>query len=452
MKQADFERSDILMGEKNFFSRFTQKAPDKTTGSSSLEEENKRLRRAVSELSILNDVALAVGTAADPQDMVEKLVSQLLRAVSAEQATVSLFDHTIENTARTQIRVMASSTELPQYHMNQAFMGWMQLYKKPLVINDPKSDSRFKGIDWDETIRSVMCVPLLVKSEMTGALTVYNKKGGGVFTDEDQRLLPIIAMQSAQIMDNTRLIKENAGMQEQAKLAYDIQRNLLPKNPPEILGYDIAGTSLPALTVGGDYFDFIQTASGDWAICLGDVSGKGLPASLLMANLQATLRGQTLVDAEVRERIERSNKLMYRSTDVEKFATLFYEVLKIQTHEITFVNAGHEPGLMFTSDGKISRLETGGLALGVIDDFPYGQETVAIAPGDVTVIYSDGVTDATNASDEQYGMERLEAVARKHLAEPASIIVDRIVEAVRAHAKGTAQLDDITVVVVKRVK
>jgi sigma-B regulation protein RsbU (phosphoserine phosphatase) len=328
----------------------------------------------------------------------------------------------------------------------------MQLYKKPLVINDPKSDDRFKGIDWDPTVGSVMCVPLMVKSEMTGALTVYNKKGGGVFTEEDQRLLPIIAMQSAQIMDNARLITENAGMQEQVRLAYDIQRKLLPRDPPEIPGYDVAGTSLPALTVGGDYYDFIGTASGDWAICLGDVSGKGLPASLLMANLQATLRGQTLVDAEIHERIERSNKLMYRSTDVEKFATLFYEVLKLGTHEITFVNAGHEPGLLFKTGGsaEVARLETGGLALGVVDDFPYAQETVAMAPGDVTVIYSDGVTDATNLSDEPYGMERLIAVVTEHLGEPAQIIVDRIVEAVNIHAKGAPQLDDITVVVVKR--
>ncbi len=441
------------MGENKFFSRLTQKGQGKGTGTSSLEEENKRLRRAVAELSILNDVALAVGTAADPQEMVQKLVSQLLRAIGAEQATVTLFDRTIENTARTQIRVMASSTELPQYHMNQAFLGWMQLYKKPLVINDPKSDDRFKGIDWDPTVGSVMCVPLMVKSEMTGALTVYNKKGGGVFTEEDQRLLPIIAMQSAQIMDNARLITENAGMQEQVRLAYDIQRKLLPKDPPEIPGYDVAGTSIPALTVGGDYYDFIGTASGDWAICLGDVSGKGLPASLLMANLQATLRGQTLVDAEIHERIERSNKLMYRSTDVEKFATLFYEVLKLGTHEITFVNAGHEPGLLFKTGGaEVARLETGGLALGVVDDFPYAQETVAMAPGDVTVIYSDGVTDATNLSDEPYGMERLIAVVTEHLGEPAQIIVDRIVEAVNIHAKGAPQLDDITVVVVKRVK
>ena len=439
------------MGEKKFFDRLSQMVLGKTTGASSLEEENKRLRRAVAELSILNDVALAIGTAADPQEMVHKLVDQLLRAVKAEQATVTLFDHTFQNAARTQIRVMASSTELPQYHMNHAFMGWMQLYKKPLVVNDPKSDDRFRGIDWDETVRSVMCVPLMVKSEMTGALTVYNKKGGGVFTEDDQRLLPIIAMQSAQIMDNARLIKENAGMQEQVKLAYDIQRNLLPKNPPEIPGYDIAGTSIPAQTVGGDYFDFIRTASGDWAICLGDVSGKGLPASLLMANLQATLRGQTLVDAEVHERIERSNKLMYRSTDVEKFATLFYGVLGVRTHEITFVNAGHEPPLVFTSDGKVARLETGGLALGVIDDFPYQQETVSMAPGDVMVIYSDGVPDATNPSDEPFGMERLSSLIPPYKHEPAVILIEKITEAVKKHTGGAAQLDDVTVVAVKRI-
>jgi sigma-B regulation protein RsbU (phosphoserine phosphatase) len=335
--------------------------------------------------------------------------------------------------------------------MNHAFLGWMQLYKKPLVINDPKGDDRFKGVDWDETVRSVMCVPLMVKSEMMGALTVYNKKGGGVFTEEDQRLLPIIAMQSAQIMDNARLIKENAGMQEQVKLAYDIQRNLLPKTPPEIPGYDIAGTSIPAQTVGGDYFDFIQTATGDWAICLGDVSGKGLPASLLMANLQATLRGQTLVDAKVCERIERSNKLMYRSTDVEKFATLFYGVLKTHDHDITFVNAGHEPPLVFASDGGVTRLETGGLALGVIDGFPYTQETIPLAPGDVMVIYSDGVPDATNPSDEPFGMERLSSLIQQFKQEPAAILVEKMVEAVKNHTGEAPQLDDVTVVAVKRV-
>jgi serine phosphatase RsbU (regulator of sigma subunit) len=441
------------MAEKKLFNKLSHtvfgKVADKDTGP--LEEENKRLRRAVEELSILNDLALTVGTAGDPQHMVHKLVDRLLRAVGAEQVTVSLFDRKAENTAQTQLRVMASSTDLPQYHMNNAFIGWMELNKKPLVVNSPKDDGRFKGIEWDETVRAVMCVPLMVKSELIGAITVYNKRGEGPFTEEDQRFLPIIAMQSAQLLDNARLIEENAGMQEQVKLAYQIQVNLLPKAPPEVPGYDIAGTSIPAQTVGGDYFDYIETAAGDWAICLGDVSGKGLPASLLMANLQATLRGQTLVESEVRERIERANKLMHRSTDVEKFATLFYGALNLREHSLTFVNAGHEPAIVFGASGGVRRLESGGLALGILEDFPYAQETVPLSAGDLMVIYSDGVPDATNAAEESFGAERLSAVIEQHRREPASIVVDHIVEAVKAHAGDSPQMDDITLIVLRRV-
>jgi sigma-B regulation protein RsbU (phosphoserine phosphatase) len=290
-----------------------------------------------------------------------------------------------------------------------------------------------------------------VKSKMIGVIAVFNKKGGGDFTEEDQRLLPIIAMNSATIIENGRLNIENAGMQEQLRLAYDIWRKLLPAAPPEIPGYDVAGTSIPALALGGDYYDFIQAASGDWAICLGDVSGKGLPAALLVANLQATLRGQTLVDSEVHERIERSNKLMHRSTDVERFATLFYGFLKVSAHEMTFVNAGHEPPFVFAASGERKRLESGGLAVAVIDDFPYTQETIRFEKGDVLVVYSDGVTDAVNNADEPFEADRLAAVVEQHLREPASIIVEQVTAAVAAHSKGAPQIDDITVVVVKRM-
>ncbi len=440
------------MKNKNIISRMSRSFFGKAVDTRSLEQENERLKRAVEELSILNDLAVAVGTSADPQEMVHKLVDRLMRAVKAEQASVTLAERKVQNTAKTQVRVMASSVEIPHYHMDHGFLGWMELNKKPLMINDPKNDDRFKGIEWDETIHSVMCVPLLVKSEMVGALTVYNKRGKGSFTEEDQRLLLIIAAQSAQIMDNARLITENAGMQEQVRLAYEIQRNLLPKEPPHIEGYDIAGWSVPAQTVGGDYYDFIRTTSGDWAICLGDVSGKGLPASLLMANLQATLRAQTLVEAEVHERIGRANKLLYQSTDVEKFVTLFYGVLNVGTHEMSFCNAGHDPPFVFSASGEVTRLETGGLALGVIDDFPFEQKTLLITPGDVVVIYSDGVPDAVNKSDEPFGVERLASVVRKHASEPAIILVEKVVTAVNTHAGDAPQLDDVTLVVIKRVE
>ncbi|MEJ2721546.1 MAG: SpoIIE family protein phosphatase [bacterium] len=439
------------MKDKGFISKLSGSVFGKAPGKPDLAAENARLKRAVEELSALNDIALTVGTSANPQELVGKLVGCLMRAAKAEQASVTLLGGPAKNTAQTELRIMATSVELPRYHMNQGFLGWLELNKKPLVINDPAKDDRFKGMDWDPTIHSVMCVPLVVKSEMIGALTVYNKKGGGGFTEEDQRLLPIIAAQSAQILDNTRLIQENAGMQEQVRLAYEIQRNLLPKEPPYIEGYDVAGTSRPAQTVGGDYYDFIQTTSGDWAICLGDVSGKGLPASLLMANVQATLRGQTLIEAGIAERIARANKLMYQSTDVEKFVTLFYGVLNVATGEMTFVNAGHEPAIVVSGDGRIERLESGGMALGVIDDFPYQEYTQALASGDVLIIYSDGVPDATNVSDEPFGIEQLMRLAGELKNEPAFVIVDKIVEAVNVHAGDAPQMDDVTLVVVKRM-
>ncbi|MGD8414903.1 MAG: GAF domain-containing protein, partial [Candidatus Latescibacterota bacterium] len=295
-----------------------------------LEEENRQLKRAVEELSILNDLSRAIGASVDSQDIIRKIVDRSMRAVQAEQTVVTLVDSDSSEPMKTLVRAMTSSSEHPQYHLNENLLGWMHLYKKPLLTNAPAEDERFKGLKWDQTINSILCVPLMVKSELRGVITSYNKKGDDGFTQEDQRLLAIIAGQSAQIIENARLYEEEKAflsMKEQVRLAYQIQKDLLPKSQPDIAGYDIAARSIPAQMVGGDYYDFISVENGSLAICLGDVSGKGLPASLLMANLQATLRGQTLVAGEANESVLRSNKLMFQSTDPEKFATLFYGVL-----------------------------------------------------------------------------------------------------------------------------
>jgi len=423
----------------------------KTRGLSteSLEQEVQRLRRAVAELSILNDLALNIGAMVDPQDMVEKLVDTLLRAVNAQQAVVTLVDQVEGDPTQTGLRVMASSADHQKFHMNDSLLGWMYLHKAPLRSNDPNNDKRFKRATWDETVHSIMCVPLLVKGELIGILTCCNKKGSDGFTEEDQQLLAIIAAQSAQIMDNARLYRESASIQEQVRVAYQIQRNLLPKEPPIINGYDIAGTSVPAQTVGGDYFDFIPIEDGWWAICLGDVSGKGLPASLLMANLQATLRGQTLVNSPVHETIKRSNTLMYESTDDENFVTLFYGLLDVSRHQFSFCNAGHEHPFLLSGRGN-TRLDSGGIALAVLDEAEFHQQTVTLNAGDVVVIFSDGITDATNRFDEPFGQDSLSAIIEQHKDKPASRIIEEIMSAVNRHAGDAPQLDDLTLVVMRR--
>ncbi|HEX5131838.1 MAG TPA: GAF domain-containing SpoIIE family protein phosphatase [Candidatus Krumholzibacteria bacterium] len=421
---------------------------------SALREENDQLKRAVEELSILNDLARAIGASVDSEDIIHKIVDRSMRAVQAEQTVVTLVDRNESQAMKTLVRAMTSSAEHPHYHLNENLIGWMHLYKRPLRTNDPASDDRFRGLRWDDSIHSILCVPLMVKSELVGVVTSYNKKGTEGFTEADQRLLAIIAGQSAQIIENARLYEEEkalAGMKEQVKLAAQIQHDLLPKSAPRIPGYDLAASSTAAQMVGGDYYDFIRVTEGRWALVLGDVSGKGLPASLLMANLQATLRGQTALDTPVGETIARSNRLIFESTDPEKFATLFTGMLDVGTHSLHFCNAGHENPILLRADGRVDRLATGGMALGVLEDFPYQQGEDAMGAGDVLVIYSDGIPDAVNEFDSPFGEERLLACIRESAAGSAEEIMRRVVTAVRDHEQGAEQIDDLTIIVVKRL-
>jgi len=421
----------------------------------SLEEENKRLKRAVEELSILNDLARAIGASLNTQEIIQTIVRRSLRASNAEQGVMTLVEEQDDQSMKTLVRTMVSSREQEHFHFSQALLGWMHLNKKPLVINDPKTDERFRGIPWDDSIRSLIAVPMMVKSELRGVLTVYNKKDGKPFAEDDQRLLAIIAGQSGQVVENARLHEKELAlmkMQEELRLAARIQTELLPHTSPEIAGYEIAGRTIPAQEVGGDYYDFIPIDEHRMAFCLGDVTGKGLPASLLMANLQATLRGQTLTTGSPKTCLERSNQLLYQSTSPEKFATLFYAILDSQNHQIHYSNAGQDNPYLCSAESGITRLKTGGIPLGMLPDFVFEQESVPLEEDCILIVYSDGVTEAMNAEEDMFGDDRIAAVLDLHKHAPASEIIDRLVAAVKNHAAGHPQSDDITVVVVRRKK
>ena len=419
----------------------------------SLDEENKRLKRAVEELSILNDLARAIGASLNTQEIIQTIVRRSLRASSAEQGVITLVEEQSQQSMKTLVRTMVSSREQEHFHFNQALLGWMHLNKKPLVINDPKTDERFRGIPWDDSIHSLIAVPMMVKSELRGVLTVYNKKEGKPFTEDDQRLLAIIAGQSGQVVENARLYEKEKAltkMQEEVRLAARIQSELLPKSMPDVQGYEIVGATFPAQEVGGDYYDFIPIDDHRFAFCLGDVTGKGLPASLLMANLQATLRGQTLSTGSPKTCLERSNQLLFQSTSPEKFATLFYAILDTKNHQIHYSNAGQDNPYLCSSRSETKRLKIGGIPLGMLPDFSFEQESVALDEDSMLIAYSDGVTEAMNAEEDMFGEARIAAVIDQHKRAPAAEIIDHLVSAVKKHAAGYPQSDDITVVVLRR--
>jgi len=233
-------------------------------------------------------------------------------------------------------------------------------------------------------------------------------------------------------------------------LAKEIQFNLLPKAMPEISGYDAYGISIPAKEVGGDYYDMITIEEDCVALCLGDVSGKGMPAALLMANLQATLRGQTMACDCARECLERSNHLLYHSTDAEKYATLFYGILNVKNHMLCFANAGHNNPFLVSQKGKVERLKTIGIPLGFMEQFEFSEHSVALEPGDILVLFSDGISEAMNAFEEEFEEERLLQIVQggHHLS--MRDLVDEIIAAVKNFTGDTPQTDDMTLLALKR--
>ncbi len=173
-----------------------------------LQDENQRLQRAVGELALLNDLAREIGASLNSEEIMQTLIRRSLRAVHAEQGVITLIDQHASTPMKTLVRTRVSSGGQQAFHLEQSLQGWMLRHKQPLLLNDPAHDERFRGSAWDESIRSLVCAPLLIKSELKGILTLYNKKDGQEFTAEDQRLLGIIAAQSAQVMENARLYKQ----------------------------------------------------------------------------------------------------------------------------------------------------------------------------------------------------------------------------------------------------
>ena len=289
---------------------------ENVTINSRLEEENRRLRISLQELSILNEIAAAISSTLALNKIIDLIVSKCVKHFHVEQCSVTLLDKKKDQSNfQTMIRKADESKINVAYRLDNQIVGWIMLNKRPITVNDITSDKRFFSTpEIESKIRSFISVPLMIKGQLTGIITVFNKKDSKEFSNEDERLLGIIASQSAHVIENARLHEDEQKLlafREELKHAAEIQKNLLPNKIPTINRYDIYAHNLPAKEVGGDYYDFIRIKDNKIAFCLGDVTGKGLPASLLMANVQATLRSQILFDNPCNEAMNRANILLF---------------------------------------------------------------------------------------------------------------------------------------------
>ena len=258
--------------------------------------------------------------------------------------------------------------------------------------------------------------------------------------------------------DNDRLvaaIRKQAESERRRKseleIAANVQQKLFPRKQRKLRTVDYAGLCVAAREVGGDYYDFLDIADDSLGFVLGDVSGKGVPAALLMANLQATFRNQApgalLRPAEALQAI---NRHFYESTAAERFATLFFGIYDDRTRRLRYVNCGHVSPMLLRAGGAIERLEPTATMLGAFPVWRSGERHTTMAEGDTLVAYSDGVTEAGIDSEEEFGEERLAAVLRERRGEPSAALVQDIVDAVTRFG-GVNRSDDVTVVALRAV-
>jgi phosphoserine phosphatase RsbU/P len=327
--------------------------------------------------------------------------------------------------------------------------------RESILTTDALQDDRFregKSVVL-EHIRSAMCVPLWNNREVIGLLYVDSRQDTNLFTRENLQVLTHLANIAAVKIESCKLFEktlEAQSIEREIRRAAEIQRHLLPAMAPSIPGYEILGESLPCHAVGGDTYEYLDLPGGRRGLAIGDVSGKGLSASLLMCWFQASLVALSELDLPLLEVIRQLNRVLSRRFPDNRFVTLFYGILDAAGESLRYVNAGHCPPLL-CSPGKEPRtlLQTGP-PLGLFEASDYEDAAVQLRPGDTLLCYTDGITSARSPAGEWFGEDRLLEHLRNTAARPAAEVLRRILEDLEEFGKGKPRADDMTLVILRR--
>ena len=295
-------------------------------------------------------------------------------------------------------------------------------------------------------------IPMHLQNQTKGLILLGPRLRGGEYRTADLEFLYSLGNLAIISIENARLFREaleKQRLEDELKIAREIQQGLLPDVLPNIPGFEIAGINIPSLQVGGDYYDVIEHSEKDYVVAIGDVSGKGTPAALLMAGVLRTIAPLHLPLSVATGRM---NDLICMNTHGVKFITFFWGVLDAEHRKFQYVNAGHNPPMLIRKNGTVQKLEEGGLILGIMKNLaPYQEGNCQFEPGDVLVMYTDGVSEAMDPESVDFTEEALEKVAKSARNSSAKDLISAIQRALENHTKGSPQSDDITMLVLKAV-
>jgi sigma-B regulation protein RsbU (phosphoserine phosphatase) len=412
-----------------------------------------RIRKRVEELTTVYDLSGLFAGTEDLPKLLGIAAQRICDVMKVKAASIRELDATGEN-----LRIVA------EHNLSERYLrkGSIRVSENPIdraalagevvYIEDAQNDPRIRYPEHarQEGIVSGLCCPMQYRGHTVGVLRIYTATRQR-FSRFDIGLLRAIAAQSAGAIVHSQLYREALAAEaydQQIKRAGQIQRRMLPKTPPRHAGISFGQVYSPTLDVGGDFFDFLELPEGNVGVAVADVVGKGIPAALMMASVRSALRAHARSIYNIHEIVAQVNRQMCRDTAIADFATLLYGVFSSDGRRFTYCNAGHNPAVLLRGD-EVQLHGTGGMVIGVDPDTRFEQGVVHLQPGDVLVVYTDGVNEALNYDEELFGFDRLVQSMKRYRDEAAGTLANQVLWDVRRFCGLKPQSDDISVVVAK---
>ena len=429
----------------------------KTETYESADRLGRKVRRLNHGLSSVRKTTRLLTGPMDLQQVLEIVVKTVCEALDMDAAGLRLLErdtgklvlkatYGLSNAYKNKGPVTAATSEL----------NIRALHDEVIIVDDMLSHPHFRRYHQDivsEGIISSLSIGLLFRNKGIGILRLYSKRPRE-FSQSDISLAQTVAAQSAAAIVNARLYNESLKaerMKRQMRLAGEVQRHLIPEKPPSISGLDLAGIYVPCHEVGGDFYDFITLPDNRLVLAMGDIMGKGVPASLAMASLRSGLRAYAEEIDNVSELVGRANRMFCRDTEYGEFATLFCGCLDLNSSILTYCNCGHEPPVLIHGDGTQTRdLSEGGMVLGIDTNTRFDAQQVELQPGNMLVMYTDGLADAVNFQRESFGRRRVIDAALASAEMSAEQAAKNILWLMRKYTGLTRRFDDTAIVVLKK--
>jgi sigma-B regulation protein RsbU (phosphoserine phosphatase) len=415
-------------------------------------------QKQVQQLSLLFEATRLLNSTLDLGELLELILKIARTEVGADRGTVFLVD----NKHKELWSIVASGLDHQEIRvpLGQGVAGQVAQTGVTVSVEDayslPYHDHSFDQ-KFSYKTRSILSLPIRHHTgEIVGVLQLLNKTSGPRFTAEDEDFLNKLSGHMAMALENARLHRESLEKQRLEKelaLARGIQRSLLPDSPPVVPGYEISVLNEPCFEVGGDYYDFLNLGPQSLLLVVADVEGKGVSSALVMSNLQASLRALVMHLHSLEVVTVSLNEMIFNDTKSKKFLSLFLGLVDTRRNGLHYINAGHVPPLLIRGDqGEFRQLSEGGTVVGLFPQTEYTRGSVKLATGDVLVCCTDGIVEASNAQEDEYGSDRLAACVARHRAKSASAIVDAVSAEVTAFSRGGSHVDDKVLMVTKVTK